>query len=629
MRKTNKIIVVTILVAMLLLGIGYAAIQNVTLNISGTVAADPSQSNFKVCFVTDPEPTVSDSTYVTAGVIDDINATINVSGLTIKGQIVSATYIVQNTSTDLSADLSVATTNSNTEYFTISSELADTSLKAGETTIVIVTVELTKTPISESVSSIVGVELTAVPVEPGQEGTSGTTNDYSQTPDEDVSSSITTLATLTTSNIGDYIDLGNNIVGTESTSDDWRMLYKDENAVYVILADYLPAEFVPDEANLYTDTSSYPYNVCSDIDRDALINGLLNTTAWSDFTNGITGALAMGSPTKELFFNSYKVKNGIELQNNIIDSSITDYDLYVPHTSVVENCNGYWLATSMEGTSDNVWYVNYNGGVGDDYYYHGYWNVGSSEFSSRPVVSLPLDTEIKLVDGIWEVIIEEENTLALVTNDNIGDYIDLGNDVIDNSLTETAGVTTDDWRILYKDEETVYVILADYLPAEQVPESTGFTQISDDSKYNVHVPPMASNNEYLSGLKNTTAWSNFTNGIVGATATGSPTAELLMNSYNTKNGTSLVYTDYPTLDDSSVDFDLYVPHTKVIEECMGYWLATSSDFSNYCMLGVFCNGQIYQESFDENYPDLCCRPVVSLPLDVAAELVDGVWTLVQ
>ena len=171
MSKTNKLIIVALLAATLLLGIGYAAIQNITLNISGTAAADPSQSNFKVMFSGTPE--VSDSTYVTAGITDDMNATINVSGLTQKGETVSTTYTVQNASTDLSADLSAAITNSNTEYFTITSELGKTSLTAGEATTVTLIIELIKTPLSESVSSTIGVQLTATPVQPGEEGTTG------------------------------------------------------------------------------------------------------------------------------------------------------------------------------------------------------------------------------------------------------------------------------------------------------------------------------------------------------------------------------------------------------------------------------------------------------------------------
>ena len=82
----------------------------------------------------------------------------------------------------LSISLAVATTNSNTEYFTLSSELAKTSLKAGETTTVTVNVELTKTPVSESVSSVIGVQLTAIPVQPGEEGSSQGINGSSSNP---------------------------------------------------------------------------------------------------------------------------------------------------------------------------------------------------------------------------------------------------------------------------------------------------------------------------------------------------------------------------------------------------------------------------------------------------------------
>ena len=393
MSKTNKIIVVALLAAVLLLGVGYAAIQNITLNISGTAAADPSQSNFKVMFTGTPE--VSDSTYVTAGITDETNATINVAGLTSKGQIVSATYTVQNTSTDLSADLSVATTNSNTEYFTLSSELADTSLTAGEATTVTVTVELTKTPVAESVSSTVGVQLTAVPVQPGAEGTSGTTNDYSQTPEEKSS----TLALVTNANIGDYIDLGNNVIGTESTSDDWRILYKDGNTVYAILADYLPANQVPVSAGLDTNTTDYPYSVWSDTDRDTLLNGLKNTTAWSNFTNEIVGATATGSPTAELLMSSYNTKNGTELVYTdypTLDSSTTDYDLYVPHTSAVDECYGYWLASPLADYSCDVWLVSCIGDVGSGYY-------DGAGIGARPVVSLSSDITADLVDGVWVV----------------------------------------------------------------------------------------------------------------------------------------------------------------------------------------------------------------------------------
>ena len=396
MSKTSKIIIAAILVAMLLLGIGYAAIQSVTLNIAGTAAADPNQENFKVMFTGTPE--VSDEEHVTASITDDINATINVSGLTKKGEIVSATYTVQNASTDLSADLSVATTNSNTEFFTLSSKLAKTSLIAGEATTVTVTVEMTKTPLAESVSSTIGVQLTATPVQPGEEGTSGATNDYSQTPEPPIE--------LTNDRIGDYIDLGNNIIGTESTTDDWRIFYKDEDRVYAILADYLPAEQVPVSAGLDTDSTNYPYSVWSDTDVDTLLNGLKNELAWSSFTNGINGATAIGSPTRELLESSYETKSETEIfgwGETKLDNTIEDYDLYFPQLEVVNGTMGYWLASQYydgDYPMDMLYAICSNG----TYYGFSYYPYSDDRFCSRPVVSLPASTNLELVDGVWTVM---------------------------------------------------------------------------------------------------------------------------------------------------------------------------------------------------------------------------------
>ncbi len=401
MKKTNKIIVTVIIVAMLLLGVGYAAIQNITLNIEGTATADPSQSNFKVMFT--GEPKVSDNTYVTAGITDDINATISVSGLTEKGQTVSAEYTVQNVSTDISADLSVATTNSNTEYFTLKAELAKTSLTAGEATTVKVTVELTKTPIAGSVSSTIGVRLTAMPVEPGKEGTSEGINDSSQTPEVTEPS----IGDITNNNIGEYIDLGNNIIGTESTTDDWRILYKEGNTVYAILADYLPASQVPESAGLNTNPTSYTYSVWSDTDRNTLINGLKNETAWSSFANGIAGATAIGSPTAELLMSSYNTKNKTELvytDKPKLDSQTEDYDLYVPHPELngIDSCYAYWL-TSTPPTTDSrtLWHI--YGSDGEINHIYEYYSTYHPGLGIRPVVSIPSNISCTYADGIWTV----------------------------------------------------------------------------------------------------------------------------------------------------------------------------------------------------------------------------------
>ncbi len=180
MSKTSKVILVTIIATCILLGLGYAAITNITLNIAGTASATADSGNFKVRFT--DNIVVSDSAYVTATRTGDTAATINVSGLTTAGDKVTATYEIANDSTDLSSDLNVKATNSNANYFSVSSRLADKSLTAGSKTTVLVTVELLKTPIDADVSTNIGVTLNAIPVQPGEEGSSGLTNDFSKVP---------------------------------------------------------------------------------------------------------------------------------------------------------------------------------------------------------------------------------------------------------------------------------------------------------------------------------------------------------------------------------------------------------------------------------------------------------------
>ena len=173
MTNTKKIIAAIVIVAVLVIGVGYAAIQNITLNISGTASANADQANFTVAFsgepTTDKTKVSANSTAasITAAVTDDTNATINVEGLTAKGDVVTATYTIQNTSADLSAKLSATTSNSNTEYFKVTHDLEDaTTVTHGQATTITVTVELIKTPITATETATVGVQITAEPVQP-------------------------------------------------------------------------------------------------------------------------------------------------------------------------------------------------------------------------------------------------------------------------------------------------------------------------------------------------------------------------------------------------------------------------------------------------------------------------------
>ena len=404
MRKTSKIILVTIIATSILLGLGYAAIQNITLNISGTAAANPNQENFKVRFTGIHD--VSDSTYVTAGITNDTNATINVSGLNTKGQKVTAVYDITNESSDLSSDLYVEVSNTNSEYFTITSKLAKTSLVAGETTTVTVTVELTKVLISNTVSADIGVYLAATPVEPGKEGSSGITDDFAQFP-------VGTLDLVTNENIGEYIDLGNSFIGTESTSDDWRILYKDENKVYVMLADFLPIKYVDPDINLQMDVENQEFNIWKeDSTTTDLSEELLKSDNWIYLANEIDGAEVRGAATPELILQSYNYVNDEKEEYTNFPTFKSDSlkrDLYAPNSVMGndEGMYGYWLAKSIVETESiglsgtrtvyKTFAVIQGGYIGTQ------WSAIGG-LGIRPVIELPISTTAEFNNGIWKVI---------------------------------------------------------------------------------------------------------------------------------------------------------------------------------------------------------------------------------
>lgn len=152
MKKRKGFVVMALLLAVLLLGIGYAAIAGVTLTINGKATATPN-STFVVKF--DQEGTITKGNYVVADttvIDDDITATLNVEGMTAKGQTATATFpITSEMEADIQAALKATVTNENEEYFNVTAELANDTLTATTTdTTVTVTVELIKTPIGEA-----------------------------------------------------------------------------------------------------------------------------------------------------------------------------------------------------------------------------------------------------------------------------------------------------------------------------------------------------------------------------------------------------------------------------------------------------------------------------------------------
>ena len=179
MGKNTKIVGGVLLVAIILVAVAYAAITNVELNINGVGNAQAKQENFKVEFIGTPSTSGKGTTTATINESDKTKGTVNVTGLTAKGDEATATYTVKNQSSDISADLTAEATSSNQTYFEVICSLEKTTLKAQEETTLKVTVRLLKTPIDETkedLNSDIDVTLTAEPKQPGEETNGGSTS---------------------------------------------------------------------------------------------------------------------------------------------------------------------------------------------------------------------------------------------------------------------------------------------------------------------------------------------------------------------------------------------------------------------------------------------------------------------
>ena len=215
----------------------------------------------------------------------------------------------------------------------------------------------------------------------------------------------------------------------------------------------------------------------------------------------------------------------------------------------------------------------------------------------------------------------------LVTKDNYGDYIDLGQNVVGTSAT------SDDWRILYNDKNGhVYAILADYLPNNNAAVTA--SGLATSGTYNVY--SSSNRQDLLDKLNSTTAWQSLIpEGLRSSCQVkGATTGEILMASYNEKYGKNLNYRNTPCLrtnpSDSSSSVDtLYMPHPSSSDynDCWGYWLASVDNSVNYLALYVSCNGRVYFNMFSNPSYGVC--PVVSLPSDIQVTKNGTVWTVVQ
>ena len=168
MKNKKKVVVAFLLVAVMLLGVGYAALTDV-LDITGS--ADVNQSAAEEAFNEDIyfSAAVANETGNTASINADNNDKASFTANTLKGKGDKATftYTIQNDG-DLDALITPAiSSNTNTAYFAVSSDWAGQpkTLAAGASITYTVTIELIETP-TATISGSCIIELTAVSVDP-------------------------------------------------------------------------------------------------------------------------------------------------------------------------------------------------------------------------------------------------------------------------------------------------------------------------------------------------------------------------------------------------------------------------------------------------------------------------------
>ncbi len=177
MKNRKFVVIAFVVIAAMLLGVGYAALTD-TLTIIGNANIDLSAANSvfdeRIKFIA-AEATSSTGTGTVADVASysDDDATYTVHKLATKGEVSVFTFTIQNES-NLDAEISVAPnklsgdvnpTNSNSDVFKVEYSYPDgnTIAKNGGTIKVVVTVTVIKA-IDVATSGTFGIELTATSI---------------------------------------------------------------------------------------------------------------------------------------------------------------------------------------------------------------------------------------------------------------------------------------------------------------------------------------------------------------------------------------------------------------------------------------------------------------------------------
>lgn len=223
----------------------------------------------------------------------------------------------------------------------------------------------------------------------------------------------------------DYVAEVTEVMGTDEEGNsitqktqvtDWQLFLLDEDYVYLIYKGYLPYSVVPKSAGLTKGSGST--GVSSYVSADHFISVLTDSSIWTEFASGIEGAVATGSPTIELFRDSFNGKMGTSYTfthdewydsetDTVNEIPLLNEDgeadsLYVPFTASQNGVVGWRIASKglSAGGDNNLMVVRNYGSMRD---------IGSSigMYSIRPVIKLPITITGQVGDTIQLEIIQD------------------------------------------------------------------------------------------------------------------------------------------------------------------------------------------------------------------------------
>ncbi len=216
----------------------------------------------------------------------------------------------------------------------------------------------------------------------------------------------------------DYVTEVTEVTGTDEEGNpitqktqvtDWQLFLVDEDYVYLIYKGYLPYSVVPKSAELTKGSGTT--GVSSYKSADHFISVLTDSSIWTEFASGIEGAVATGSPTIELFRDSFNGKMGTsytftrdEWYDSVTDTvneiPLLNDDgeadpLYIPFTGSQNGVTGWRIASkglSADG-NNNLMVVRNYGSMRD---------IGFSigMYSIRPIIKLPISVTGQVGDTI-------------------------------------------------------------------------------------------------------------------------------------------------------------------------------------------------------------------------------------